>query len=103
MAVDCAQAHLTHAPGFVFGLLDDLCVRVAARWMEGIEIIDNEVGEVLVVAQVLRVDGVGAMAAHEGDAVAGEEPVTFVNDLEVQPSTRSYQSRDRCRSWTAST
>jgi hypothetical protein len=72
MSVGCRDMHLSHAPFLVGGRLLDH--RAARRdfGMEGVDIIDFDIAEITVVADLLRRERVRAMPEHHAGAVACE-------------------------------
>jgi hypothetical protein len=86
MAVGRSEPELTHAPRFVSGGLEDLCACSNGSCVKPVDVVDAEVRDVAVIAELARGGNVRTSAEHEGDlARATEPPIARVNVIEFAP------------------
>jgi hypothetical protein len=86
VAVGRPKAELTHAPRFVSRGLEYLCSSIDGSRVEPVNVVDPQIGDVAVIAELARRRNVRAAPEHERDlARATESPIARVDVIELAP------------------
>lgn len=102
MTIWCLNVHFPHTPGFVLGCSN---IQTACRDLRvvGIDIFKQDLGEILMIAEITGRDGVGTFADHLQEPVYTQEDSAIGLIHISMPMTSTHQSAIALISGTART